>query len=165
MRALVKLGVDIKVKDDAGRTALFMAVVRALVELGADVNWEDDAGRTALFMAAENGHEAVVKLLLATDGVDPDSKDTEWGRTPLSRAAERGHEAVVRLLLATDGVDPDSEDNEWGWTPLSWAARNGHFQEHHLSSPSLLIRWDLFSNKLEVHFSYSVFTQTSTHRK
>lgn len=91
MRALVKLGVDIKVKDDAGRTALFMAVVRALVELGADVNWEDDAGRTALFMAAENGHRVVVKLLLAPDGIDLDSKD-KWGRAPLPWAARNGRE-------------------------------------------------------------------------
>jgi ankyrin repeat protein len=30
-----------------------------------------------------NGHEAVVKLLLAEDGVDPDSKD-RYGQTPLS---------------------------------------------------------------------------------
>jgi hypothetical protein len=28
-----------------------------------------------LWRAATKGHEAVVKLLLATDGVDPDSKE------------------------------------------------------------------------------------------
>ena len=52
----------------------------------------------------------MVKLLLAKDGVDPDSKDGNHGRTPLSWAAENGHEAVVKLLLAKDGVDPDSKD-------------------------------------------------------
>ena len=67
----------------------------------------------------------MVKLLLAKDGVDPDSKDV-WGRTPLSCAAERGHEAVVKLLLAEDGVDPDSKDSIWGRTPLSYAAAGGH---------------------------------------
>src|SRR5947199_3234073 len=75
--------------------------------------------------AAGNCQEAVSKLLLAKDGVGPDSKD-EYGRTPLSWAARNGHEAVVKLLLAKDGVEPDSKDTEYGRTPLSWAARNGH---------------------------------------
>jgi ankyrin repeat protein len=44
----------------------------------------------------------VVKLLLVTDKVDVDFKDTECGRTPLSWAAEGGHEAVVKLLLAIE---------------------------------------------------------------
>jgi Ankyrin repeats (3 copies) len=70
-------------------------------------------------------HEAVVKLLLAKDQVDPDSKDASYGQTPLSWAAENGHQAVVKLLLAKDGVDPDSKDS-YGHTPLSWAAENDH---------------------------------------
>ena len=70
------------------------------------LGWRDDVdpdskdtkyGQTPLSWAAENGHEAVVKLLLARDGVDPESKDNS-GRTPLSWAAEKGHEAVVKLL-------------------------------------------------------------------
>ena len=79
----------------------------------------------------------MVKLLLAKDGVDVNSKDSD-GRTPLSCAAEKGHEAVVKLLLAKDGrtplswavvklllakdrVDMNSQD-DYGRTPLSWAA-------------------------------------------
>ena len=81
---------------------------------------------TPLFLAAGNGNEAVVKLLLTMDSVDPDSKDSEWGQTPLSWAAAYGHEAVVKLLLATDGVDPESKDTAFGKTPLSWAAGSGH---------------------------------------
>jgi ankyrin repeat protein len=78
---------------------------------------KDNDGRTPLSWAAGMGHEAVMKLLLAKDGVDLISKD-EVGKTPLSWAARNGHEAVVKLLLATDGVDPDSMDNN-GRTPLS----------------------------------------------
>jgi ankyrin repeat protein len=70
----------------------------------------------------------VVKLLLATDPVDPDSKDSQYGRTPLSWAAKNGQEAVVKQLLATDRVDPDSKATgkySDGRTPLSYAAENG----------------------------------------
>jgi ankyrin repeat protein len=56
-------------------------------------------------------------LLLATDGVDPDSKDKD-GRTPLLLAAANGHEAVMKKLLAKDGVDPNSKDDD-GQTGLS----------------------------------------------
>ena len=59
---------------------------------------------------------AVVKMLLAKDGVDPDYKD-EYRRTPLAWAAWNGRVAVVELLLAKDDVDPDSKDDQ-GRTPL-----------------------------------------------
>jgi ankyrin repeat protein len=96
----------------------------ALLDNRYEPNLKDDYNRTALSLAAENGHEAVVKLLLAKDGVDPDSKD-DYGQTPLRWAVNRGHGVVVKLLLAEDGVNPNSKDNS-GQTPLSWAAKNGH---------------------------------------
>ncbi|KAF4337557.1 ankyrin [Fusarium beomiforme] len=70
------------------------------------------------------GQKAIVKKLLATEGVDVNSKDRH-GRTPLSLAAMRGHKAVIKLLLATEGVDVNSKDRH-GRTPLSRAAENGH---------------------------------------
>lgn len=33
------------------------------------------SNQTSLLLAATNGHKGVVKLLLAKDGADPDSKD------------------------------------------------------------------------------------------
>jgi ankyrin repeat protein len=63
-------------------------------------------------------------MLLATDSINPDSKDRN-SQTPLSCAAGNGHDIVVKILLATDGINPDSKDTE-GQKPLWWAARNGH---------------------------------------
>jgi ankyrin repeat protein len=56
----------------------------------------------------------VVKLLLATGAVDPDSKDDKYGQILLSRAAEGGHNAVVKLLLETGAVDLNSKDDKYG---------------------------------------------------
>jgi len=101
-------------------------VMIALFQNEDDPNVKDTYGRTPLWWAAANGHEAVVKLLLDKEGVDPDSKGSYYNRTPLSRAAKNGHEAVVKLLLDKEGVDPDSKDSYNGRTPLSRAAANGH---------------------------------------
>ncbi|EXL63975.1 hypothetical protein FOPG_19755 [Fusarium oxysporum f. sp. conglutinans race 2 54008] len=71
------------------------------------------------------GEEAIVKLLLNTEGVDVNSKDKD-GMTPLSWAAMNRHNKnIVELLLNTRGVDVDSKNKD-GRTPLSWAAMNGH---------------------------------------
>jgi ankyrin repeat protein len=55
---------------------------------------------TIIITASYFGHEAIIKLLLATGKIDVDSKDSSYGRTPLSWTAKKGHKAVVKLLLA-----------------------------------------------------------------
>ncbi|KAI9782389.1 MAG: hypothetical protein M1839_005262 [Geoglossum umbratile] len=102
-----------------------VGTIIGLLKNGHNPDLQDSYGRTPLSWAAEKGHETVVKLLLATEQVDLDSKDSSYGQTPLSWAAGDGHEAVVRLLLGTEQVDVDSK-NSSGRTPLSWAAQNGH---------------------------------------
>lgn len=87
---------------------------------GANVQLVSELNRTPLSWAAWNGNETVVKLLLATDGVDP-NPPSSGGETPLSLAAWNGHEEVVKLLLATQGVKPDSRTSR-GETSLSLQA-------------------------------------------
>ncbi|KLU92875.1 hypothetical protein, variant, partial [Magnaporthiopsis poae ATCC 64411] len=92
----------------------------------SDIYWQSTLGRsignlTSLIMASHFGHEAVVKRLLDTSGIDADAKDAN-SQTPLSWAAEYGHEAVVKLLLDTGKVDADTKDAN-GQTPLFFAAR------------------------------------------
>lgn len=84
-------------------------------------------GIEPLFYASEHGLEAVVKLILSTDGVksmgDYDPEEPQ----PLSLAARNGHETVVNLLLTIEDIDVNHREESWGGqTALSSAAENGH---------------------------------------
>ena len=96
----------------------------ALLKNRHDLDSKDTYGRTPLLLAAEEGHEAVVKLLLEK-GAELETKDKNYGQTPLLLAAEKGHEAVVKLLLEK-GAEIETKDKDYGRTPLSWAAEKGH---------------------------------------
>lgn len=75
---------------------------------GVDADERDYYGRTPLSYAAENGYEAIARLLLGGGNTEPDSEDY-FGRSPLLWPAESGHNKVARLPLtkeccATEGT-------------------------------------------------------------
>ncbi|KAK2762720.1 hypothetical protein FQN54_000894 [Arachnomyces sp. PD_36] len=95
-----------------------------LLENGLDLNARDSYHRTPLAWAAENGHEAVVKLLLARKDVDIGFKKIS-AEVPFITSSGYGHEAVVSLPLARDGVHPDFKDRQEG-APFIIASEHGH---------------------------------------
>jgi ankyrin repeat protein len=100
-------------------------IVCILLARGVDVNVVDGNYRTAISWASCNGHDAVVKLFLQTEGIDVNSKDDYGQSTAFLVASEKGHDAVVKPLLQMDGIDINSKDRN-GWTALSLASENGH---------------------------------------
>ena len=71
-------------------------VVKYIIKVGADINAKDNAGRTALYMASWKGHEQMAKILLDA-GADVNAKDN-IGWTALMWASSYGHKDIVTLL-------------------------------------------------------------------
>jgi ankyrin repeat protein len=107
-----------------GLTQLLTTMLGNMEGATACIDAKDNCGQTPLSHASEQGHTAVVKLLLGTGKVDVDTKDRS-GRTPLFMAATGGQAAVIKLLLDTGKVDVDTKDIR-GSTALSNAAHGGH---------------------------------------
>ena len=79
-------------------------------------------GWTPLMIGSENGHIAVVELLLkAKVNSNTCLKD---GATAIYVASQNGHSVVVSSLLAS-GADPNMAKSD-GWTPLMVGSQEGH---------------------------------------
>lgn len=87
------------------------------------VNSRDSYARTPLSLAAENGNEALAKMLVDSGAtVDPPAGDHY---SPLYVAAENGHEKVMKILIgAEDKADVNWKDRYD--VPLIAAAAKGH---------------------------------------
>ncbi|KAH7151404.1 ankyrin repeat-containing domain protein [Fusarium sp. MPI-SDFR-AT-0072] len=100
----------------------------SLLSLGHGPNLKDTYSRTPLWYAAQNGHEAVVKLLVAA-GVDVNAAAAaDYGeQTALQAAAEGGHLEVIEKLLAA-GADINAAAKYKGRTALQAAAEGGYLE-------------------------------------
>jgi ankyrin repeat protein len=87
----------------------------------AKVDATDQDEFTPLQCAAENGHLAIVQLLLQR-GANPNKAD-DYNRTPLYFAAQEKHEAIVNELLANQAL-PNISNSDCE-TPLHVAADSG----------------------------------------
>ncbi|EXA31269.1 hypothetical protein FOPG_18083 [Fusarium oxysporum f. sp. conglutinans race 2 54008] len=108
-----------------------------------DLLIKDKEGWAPLYLAAWNGNEAIVKLLLDTDKVDPDCKDKD-GRAPLSYAAEKGHAEVVSVLIGKNCNVNVTERG--GATPLARAIDSG----------SKVVLETLLKNGAKLNYMYQV---------
>ncbi|XP_057676904.1 receptor-interacting serine/threonine-protein kinase 4 [Corythoichthys intestinalis] len=113
-----------------GSTPLHLATekhLKPLAELllsrrSTNVNAKDEDQYTALHWAAQNGDEAMARLLLDR-GAAINEIDGQ-GRTPSHVACQHGHENVIRVLLSRGAdVHIKGKDN---WTALHFAAWQGH---------------------------------------
>ena len=123
-------GIRLDQRNPEGETALMIACLRGdtalaetMVARGAAVNPPGKAPAwTALSYAATDGHDALVKFLLAHGALV--DRAAPNGTTPLMMAAYFGHTSTVRLLLAA-GADPKRR-NAMGFTALDLAMRRSH---------------------------------------
>ncbi|KAK8899381.1 hypothetical protein M9Y10_001696 [Tritrichomonas musculus] len=129
VRQFIELGkgenprVDISVKDEFGRTAIFFAaesddvdMVKILFETGKyDINYRDKFGQTIAHLAAMNNSLRVVKFLL--DHAYPDLGIIDiCGRTPVQMAIKNENSEIKILMsdysLQNESSDPDTDDEE-----------------------------------------------------
>jgi ankyrin repeat protein len=98
----------------------YNAVKNLLQARQVNVNLSDTEEWTLSSLVALDGCEEIMKLLLETDRIATDSRDT-----PFSWAARYGRGAMVRLLLETGQISVDPKDST-RYMPLSLAAKYGY---------------------------------------
>ncbi len=101
---LIKMGVDLRVRDNHGYTALANAVLHnnfemaeLLLKANAQCNVVDADKRTPLMLAAHRGYLRIVQLLLQF-GAEPNIRDAD-GRNALVFATQRDNDGVAELLF------------------------------------------------------------------
>jgi ankyrin repeat protein len=145
-----------------------LARVGALINAGAIVDEKNNAGETALLLAVKHDHTAIAKSLMAAGAsinARAKNKDTPWllagasGRTEILRemiplgpdlsirnryggnalipACERGHVETIRLLLTT-AIDVDHVNN-LGWTCLLEIVILGDGGPRHVEAARLVL--------------------------
>ena len=82
--------------------------------------------QSAISLAATNGHISLVQLLLTTDKVAINHRDS-IGRTLLIFAIIGGHTSLAKWLV-TEGGSDTSQADMWGLTALLWAMSTHNYE-------------------------------------
>ncbi|KAI9671870.1 MAG: hypothetical protein M1831_003398 [Alyxoria varia] len=101
-----------------------LKLIAALLGQGIVPDRKDRCSHTPLGWAAYRRHEAVVKVLLECDQVNPNNQDLD-GNTPLHHAIDFQHVDVASVLLECDRVNPNIQ-NIYDSTPLHNAMKLRH---------------------------------------
>ena len=96
VKILLCRGVNPNAQDNRCGTALLYAAQENLSH-SADPNVIDDEGGTALLWGACRGKEAIIRCLIAVEGIDLIPVDYE-GRSPLMWEIERRYGKIVEIL-------------------------------------------------------------------
>ena len=111
---------------DGETSSGMMDAVAAIMETAEeDSNATDRVGSITLCRAIFLGQEAVVKILLDREDIDPNHGGMKEGTPPLVMAAAMGRERVVKMLLEREDIIPDQPDTRYGQTPLTCAVIMG----------------------------------------
>ena len=130
IKALVKRGMSVDIKDEDGKTLLFVAAeknkhqsLEELLSMGANPDLPDGRGRLPLFFAIDKGNTDTAKQLIPF--ANPHATDSD-GRNALHIAARKDAPEIVTALAAR-GISLDAKDTE-GKTPLFIAAEKNKHQ-------------------------------------
>jgi ankyrin repeat protein len=119
---------------NACETGNLTAVQNLCEANGIDVNWTNDAGNTALYLAVKNGHVAVVKFLLSLPEIDPNKAEISKEKPLFAQSPKEVQDAYKAAYKRLEdvykkrGVDVGVDKIIRNATPLSNAILNGNLQ-------------------------------------
>jgi ankyrin repeat protein len=139
---LIKAGAPIDEKNDAGETALLLAVkhdkaaiAKSLMAAGASINAVAKNKDTPWLLAGASGRTEIIEEMIP---LGPDlSIRNRYGGNALIPACERGHVETIKLLLTT-AIDVDHVNN-LGWTCLLEIVILGDGGPRHVEAARLVL--------------------------
>ncbi|MFF8592783.1 ankyrin repeat domain-containing protein [Streptomyces sp. NPDC015220] len=111
-------------KGDTERVRELLAGGSAVDERSPNLSGFNDS-HTPLLVACRDGHDEIVRLLLAA-GADVNAVEPTFGAVPLHKAVYNGHAGITADLVRQDGIDLDFQGATNGYSPLHDALWHGY---------------------------------------